>query len=100
METKQNITYVTPASHQALVEPTLDTYRARPPTHHLVPRRLVSVIACMCLRKIFIHHRCGHKITELMEPCDGIGCAGVAQRPIITNQYTCVVRACMWYGQF
>ncbi|KAF3810441.1 hypothetical protein GCG54_00013679 [Colletotrichum gloeosporioides] len=55
----------------------------------------------MCLRKVFIHHRCGHKITELLEPCDGIdGCPGVVTKPVITNHYTCIIRSCVWYGQF
>lgn len=60
-----------------------------------------ALAALMCLRKVFIHHRCGHKITELLEPCDGIdGCPGVVNKPVITNQYTCIIRSCIWYGQF
>ncbi|KAK1515548.1 hypothetical protein CPAR01_16669 [Colletotrichum paranaense] len=56
--------------------------------------------AWMCQRKVFIHHRCGHKITELLEQCETFECPGIMQKPVISNRYTCIVRTCLWYGQF
>ncbi|GKT41400.1 uncharacterized protein ColSpa_01581 [Colletotrichum spaethianum] len=49
----------------------------------------------MCQRKVFIHHRCGHKITELVEQCDNFECSGITQNPVISNRYTCIVRSCL-----
>jgi len=54
----------------------------------------------MCYRKLFIHHRCGHKITELTEPCGDVECRTVYDQPVISNKYTCVVMACSYYGHF
>jgi len=54
----------------------------------------------MCFRKIFIHHRCGHKITELTEHCGNVECKVVSDRPVVTNKYTCIVQSCMYYGHF
>lgn len=53
----------------------------------------------MCLRKIFIHHMCGHKITELTEACGELGCT-VNDVSVVTNKYPCVAPGCVWYGQF
>lgn len=53
----------------------------------------------MCLRKIFIHHMCGHKITELTEACGELGCT-VSDVSVVTNKYPCVAPGCVWYGQF
>lgn len=54
----------------------------------------------MCSRKLFIHHRCGHKITELTEPCGNVECRAVREKPIISNKYTCIIMSCMYYGHF
>lgn len=54
----------------------------------------------MCYRKLFIHHRCGHKITEVTEPCGNVECRTVFDTPIISNKYTCVIMACSYYGHF
>ena len=54
----------------------------------------------MCYRKIFIHHRCGHKITELTESCGDVECRVVFDVPVISNKYTCVIMSCCYYGQF
>ncbi|KAK3376895.1 hypothetical protein B0T24DRAFT_677754 [Lasiosphaeria ovina] len=43
----------------------------------------------MCQRKIFIHHRCGHKITELVEQCGSVECRTVTDVGVITNKYPC-----------
>ncbi|KAG7040208.1 hypothetical protein JMJ77_0010488 [Colletotrichum scovillei] len=48
--------------------------------------------AWMCQRKVFIHHRCGHKITELIEQCETFECPGITHKPVISNRYTCIVR--------
>ena len=54
----------------------------------------------MCYRKIFIHHRCGHKITELLEQCGNVECRTITEQPVITNKYTCIVMSCAYYGHF
>ena len=54
----------------------------------------------MCYRKVFIHHRCGHRITQLVEGCGNVECRAVSDRPVITNKYTCVVPGCLFYGRF
>jgi hypothetical protein len=54
----------------------------------------------MCVRKIFIHHRCGHKITELAEACGEDGCRAVHAASVVTNKYPCVCPGCVYYGQF
>ncbi len=53
----------------------------------------------MCVRKIFIHHRCGHPITELKEACGEAGCAP-RDVTVVTNKYPCVCPGCLYYGQF
>ncbi|KAK0712857.1 hypothetical protein B0T26DRAFT_753037 [Lasiosphaeria miniovina] len=45
----------------------------------------------MCQRKIFIHHRCSHKITELVEQCGSVECRTVTDVGVITNKYPCAV---------
>jgi hypothetical protein len=54
----------------------------------------------MCSRKIFIHHRCGHRITELTEQCENVECHKVSDVPVISNKYTCVMMGCIYYGHF
>lgn len=54
----------------------------------------------MCVRKIYIHHRCGHKITELLDRCGNVECKKVKDKPVVTNKYTCVQIHCEFYGQF
>ena len=54
----------------------------------------------MCVRKIFIAHRCGHRVTELVEPCETFECGTVVDTPVISNKYTCVLSMCCWFGQF
>ncbi|KAK3346590.1 hypothetical protein B0T25DRAFT_571719 [Lasiosphaeria hispida] len=56
--------------------------------------------ANMCYRKLFIHHRCGHKITELTETCGDVECRTVLDTPVISNKYTCIIMSCMYYGHF
>ncbi|KAK3937207.1 hypothetical protein QBC46DRAFT_268003 [Diplogelasinospora grovesii] len=54
----------------------------------------------MCSRKIFIHHRCGHKITELREACGDVECRTTQDVSVISNKYCCVVASCCYYGHF
>ncbi|KAB5550016.1 hypothetical protein GE09DRAFT_1128676 [Coniochaeta sp. 2T2.1] len=54
----------------------------------------------MCVRKIFIHHMCAHRITELIEACGEPECATVVDNKVVTNKYPCIVRECVYYGQF
>lgn len=64
---------------------------------HLLPHKRQ---AKMCYRKLFIHHRCGHKITELVEACGNVECRTVYDTTIISNKYTCVIMSCIYYGHF
>ncbi|KXX76159.1 hypothetical protein MMYC01_207362 [Madurella mycetomatis] len=55
----------------------------------------------MCCRKVYIHHRCGHPVTSLVEGCDGgMECPGVADVHTVTNKYPCVLPGCPFYGRF
>ncbi len=54
----------------------------------------------MCTRKVFIHHRCGHRITELLEECDNVECKTVYDLAVVTNKYTCITASCVFYGHF
>jgi len=54
----------------------------------------------MCTRKVFYHHRCGHRITELTEACGDVECKSVYDDSVITNKYTCIYSTCSFYGQF
>lgn len=56
--------------------------------------------AAMCTRKVFYHHRCGHRITELTEACGDVECKSVYDDSVITNKYTCIYSTCSFYGQF
>ncbi|KAK3319727.1 hypothetical protein B0T19DRAFT_445530 [Cercophora scortea] len=42
----------------------------------------------MCSRKVFIHHRCGHRITELTEFCGNVECRFVMDEQVVSNKYT------------
>jgi hypothetical protein len=54
----------------------------------------------MCVRKVFYHHRCAHKITELVVSCGDVECKSVVDKPVITNKYTCITQTCQYYGHF
>lgn len=57
----------------------------------------------MCTRKkIIIHHRCGHKVTELLqhESCANESCKVVRVEEVASNQYPCVNHTCPYYGRF
>lgn len=57
----------------------------------------------MCIRKkIIIHHRCGHKVTELLlaAPCEDDDCRAIRAEEVVSNQYPCVVHNCPYYGRF
>jgi len=54
----------------------------------------------MCVRKIFIHHRCGHRITELLQICSNVECKRTKKEEVITNKYACINMQCGYYGQF
>lgn len=54
----------------------------------------------MCRHKIFIHHKCGHRITELTITCRNADCTSVIQDNVTTNKYGCILPGCAYYGQF
>jgi hypothetical protein len=54
----------------------------------------------MCVRKIFIHHRCGHRITELLQPCGNVECKKTRKEEVVTNKYACINMQCGYYGHF
>lgn len=57
----------------------------------------------MCIRrKIIIHHKCAHKVTELLqsEPCHDDDCTAIRAAEVVSNKYPCVVRGCPYYGRF
>lgn len=83
----------------------------------------------MCYRKRFIHHRCGHEVTTLIEGCgkslhtplmvgtdvlrrrvielintptvtDNVEFRSMEDRQIIANRYPCIVPTCPFYSRF
>lgn len=66
-------------------------------------QRLHSYIERMCThKKVIIHHRCGHRVTELLqhESCAVENCKAVRVEEVASNQYPCVFPACPYYGRF
>lgn len=53
----------------------------------------------MCIRKIFHHHLCQHRITQLFQPCGNVECRTVVNEVAYTDKYPCIVQGCPYYGR-
>ncbi|KAK4177780.1 hypothetical protein QBC36DRAFT_184178 [Triangularia setosa] len=55
----------------------------------------------MCILKIIIHHRCGHRVTSLLENCENVECRGVkGNKEVVSDKYPCAVGGCPYWGRF